>query len=69
KSASASTFGHTGFTGTAVWADPEHDLIFILLTNRVHPNKYNRKLQRYDIRAQMHQAVYDALGTAKVDVK
>ncbi|MEM9885038.1 MAG: serine hydrolase [Bacteroidota bacterium] len=68
-SASAATFGHTGFTGTVVWADPEHDLIFILLTNRIHPNKYNRKLQQYDIRSKMHQVVYDALGTAKTTVE
>lgn len=61
KDASATTFGHTGFTGTCVWADPQHNLIFILLTNRVHPNKYNRQLNRLDIRLKMHQVVYDAL--------
>ncbi|MEM1324618.1 MAG: serine hydrolase [Bacteroidota bacterium] len=64
--ASASTFGHTGFTGTCVWADPEHNLIFVLLTNRVHPDKYNKKLVQYNLRAQMHQAVYDALDSATV---
>jgi CubicO group peptidase (beta-lactamase class C family) len=65
-SASASTFGHTGFTGTCVWADPEQDLIFVLLTNRVHPDKYNKRLVKYDLRARMHQAVYDALDSATV---
>jgi len=65
KSTSASTFGHTGFSGTCVWADPERDLLFIFLTNRIHPNKYNKKITRYHIRSKMHQAVYNALGTAR----
>ncbi len=59
--ASKQTFGHTGYTGTCVWADPEHELIFILLTNRIHPDRYNRQLNRLDIRSQMHQIVYDAM--------
>lgn len=66
RSASVETFGHTGFTGTCVWADPEHDLIFVLLTNRVHPDKNNKRLARYDLRSKMHQVVYDALNTATV---
>lgn len=66
RSASVETFGHTGFTGTCVWADPEHDLVFVLLTNRVHPDKNNKRLARYDLRSKMHQVVYDALNTATV---
>lgn len=65
KSASSKTFGHTGFTGTCVWADPEHDLIFIFLSNRIYPNIKNRKLFRSRIRERAHQVVYDALGTYK----
>ena len=34
---SPTAFGHTGFTGTSVWLDPERDRIFILLSNRIHP--------------------------------
>ena len=34
---SPAAFGHTGFTGTSVWLDPERDRIFVLLTNRIHP--------------------------------
>ncbi|MEM8523076.1 MAG: serine hydrolase [Bacteroidota bacterium] len=65
KSTSVATFGHTGFSGTCVWADPEEDLLFVFLTNRIHPNKYNKKITRYNIRSKMHQAVYNALGTAR----
>ena len=38
---SARAFGHTGFTGTSLWMDPEQDLFIILLTNRVHPTRAN----------------------------
>ncbi|MEM9991522.1 MAG: serine hydrolase, partial [Bacteroidota bacterium] len=62
-SASAATYGHTGFSGTCIWVDPQHDLIFILLSNRIHPNRSNRQLARRGIRSKMHQAVYDAMGS------
>ena len=61
--ASRQTFGHTGFTGTCVWVDPESDLIFIFLSNRIHPDIRNRKLFRSKIRKRMHNLVYDALNT------
>lgn len=38
---SASSFGHTGFTGTSIWLDPERDLVIVLLSNRVHPTREN----------------------------
>ena len=38
------SFGHTGFTGTSMWMDPEHDLFVILLTNRVHPTRENTQI-------------------------
>jgi CubicO group peptidase (beta-lactamase class C family) len=41
---SASSFGHTGFTGTSLWIDPERELYLVLLTNRVHPTRENRKI-------------------------
>lgn len=62
-SASSKTFGHTGFTGTMVWSDPAHELTFILLTNRIHPSRANKRLYEDKIRSRMHQAVYDALDT------
>ncbi|MFK7933919.1 MAG: serine hydrolase domain-containing protein [Saprospiraceae bacterium] len=63
RSASPQTFGHTGFTGTAVWTDPTHNLTFIFLANRIHPDRNNKKLYQERVRARMHQVVYDALGT------
>ncbi len=62
KSASADTFGHTGFTGTCVWADPQSNLVFIFLSNRVSPNGgANTKLSTLNIRGRMMEAVYDAI--------
>ena len=61
-SASPQTFGHTGFTGTCFWVDPEHDLVFIFLSNRVHPSQDNQRINQMKIRQRVHQVVYDALG-------
>ncbi len=59
-SASRSSFGHSGFTGTFVWADPEYDLIFIFLSNRVYPTRKNRKLYDLNIRPRILQSIYDS---------
>ena len=61
KSASPESFGHSGFTGTFVWADPTHNLLFILLSNRVYPYRSQRQLYAMDIRPKLHQAAYDLL--------
>jgi beta-glucosidase-like glycosyl hydrolase/CubicO group peptidase (beta-lactamase class C family) len=58
-SASLASFGHTGFTGTMAFADPELELVFIFLSNRIHPSADNRKLIEENSRTQIHQAVYD----------
>jgi beta-N-acetylhexosaminidase len=56
------TFGHTGFTGTCVWADPAKNLIFIFLSNRVHPlGGDNQKLLKMNVRTKIHDAIYEAL--------
>ncbi len=62
---SPGTFGHTGFTGTAAWADPENGLIFIFLSNRIHPSSTNRKLITMNIRAAIQDAAYRALLPGK----
>lgn len=49
------SFGHTGYTGTSIWIDPDADLIAILLTNRVHPTSKNTKLIQF--RPVFHDAV------------
>lgn len=59
--ASARTFGHTGFTGTCAWADPDKQLVFIFLSNRVHPNASNNKLVNQNIRTRMMKFAYDAI--------
>ncbi|MCH7512409.1 MAG: serine hydrolase [Bacteroidetes bacterium] len=58
--ASHRSFGHSGYTGTFTWADPETGILFIFLSNRVHPTRENRKLYQLNIRPAMHQAIYDA---------
>jgi CubicO group peptidase (beta-lactamase class C family) len=57
---SGSSFGHTGYTGTSVWADKEKDLIVIFLTNRVHPNRGNEEVR--SIRPKVHDEVCRLLG-------
>ena len=59
--ASSETFGHTGFTGIGVWADPRNDLIYIFLSNRTYPSMNNWKLNKHDIRLRIHDAIYEAL--------
>ena len=61
--ASNSTYGHTGFTGACVWVDPKEDLIFIFLSNRIHPDMDNTKLYKEKVRKRMHTVVYDALNS------
>ncbi len=56
---SARSFGHTGFTGTSIWIDPDRQLFVVLLTNRVHPTRENTKIQR--VRPALHDAVMQAL--------
>lgn len=57
-----STFGHTGFTGTCVWADPDNDLIYVFLSNRVHPDANNNILLKDGVRTQVHDIIYKSFG-------
>jgi CubicO group peptidase (beta-lactamase class C family) len=52
---SARAIGHTGFTGTSLWIDPERDMYAVLLTNRVHPTRENEKL--LPLRGRFHDAL------------
>ena len=61
KSAGPNSFGHSGYTGTFVWSDPDSGLLLIFFSNRVFPTRDNRKLYTLDIRPRLHQALYDAL--------
>lgn len=61
SSASPQSFGHSGFTGTLVWADPENQLVYIFLSNRVNPTAANDKLIKQNIRTDIMQMFYDIL--------
>ena len=62
KSASQQSFGHSGFTGTLAWADPKDKVIFVFLSNRVHPDPENWKLRDMHIRTDIQEVVYQALS-------
>lgn len=62
--ASPESFGHTGFTGTMVWADPQNGLVYIFLSNRVHPDAENTKLSNLNYRTRIHDVFYRAIQSA-----
>ena len=57
---SAQSFGHSGFTGTFIWADPENQLVYIFLSNRVYPTRDHRNLYQLKIREAVQQVFYNA---------
>jgi beta-N-acetylhexosaminidase len=59
--ASDKAFGHIGFTGGAAFADPKHNLIFIILTNRTYPSRNNQSFNNREYRLQLHTAAYRAI--------
>lgn len=61
EKASDSTFGHLGFTGAAAFADPEHDLVYIFLSNRTYPSMENKKFGRKNYRPRIQSAIYNAM--------
>lgn len=61
KSASVRSFGHSGYTGTLAWADPDYEFVFIFLSNRVYPTREQRALYDLNVRPAMHQLLYDYL--------
>ncbi|NVJ46295.1 MAG: serine hydrolase [Cytophagia bacterium] len=61
KYASASTFGHTGFTGASIWADPAEELVFIFLCNRTYPDSENFKLIEENVRTRIQDIVYQSI--------
>ena len=63
-SASDASFGHSGFTGTFTWADPEYDLVYVFLSNRVHPTRDNSRLYQLNTRTKIQQVLYDAIDQA-----
>ena len=60
ESTSLQSFGHSGFTGTYVWADPKNQTVYVFLSNRVYPRSDNYKISKFDFRTNIHQALYNA---------
>lgn len=58
---SKESFGHSGFTGTLVWADPDKEIIYIFLSNRVYPDADNKKLIRMNIRTEIQEVIYHSI--------
>ena len=59
-SASPASFGHSGFTGTFIWCDPDEEISYVFLSNRVYPTRNNNRLSDLSIRGKILQAVYDS---------
>lgn len=59
-SPSLTTFGHTGFTGTCVWADPENGILYIFLGNRVYPTRESKVFNGLNLRPNIQEAIYNA---------
>ncbi|RCS28160.1 beta-N-acetylglucosaminidase [Polaribacter sp. WD7] len=58
---SDASFGHSGFTGTYAWADPQSGLVYVFLSNRVYPTMKNRGLVKHNIRTEIQQILQDAI--------
>ncbi len=62
EAVSQNSFGHSGFTGTYTWTDPENGLVYVFLSNRVYPDAANRKIVKMNIRTKIHHAMYEILN-------
>jgi len=66
KSATPSSFGHSGYTGTFVWIDPVYEISYVFFSNRVYPTRNNNRLSDLNIRTNILQAVYDSITDTAV---
>lgn len=57
-----SVYGHTGFTGTSFWVDPDNNMIYIFLSNRVNPSRTHKKLMSLNIRPRIQSVIYNAMN-------
>ncbi|TDU40144.1 beta-glucosidase-like glycosyl hydrolase [Gelidibacter sediminis] len=58
---SLSSFGHSGFTGTYAWADPDQDIVYVFLSNRTYPSATNNTLIKEGIRTEIQRLIYEAI--------
>jgi len=66
--ATPQSFGHSGYTGTFVWIDPEYEISYIFLSNRVYPTRNNNLLSDLNIRTEILQAIYDSINNARFTI-
>jgi CubicO group peptidase (beta-lactamase class C family) len=55
------SFGHSGFTGTYAWADPEEEIIYVFLANRTYPKATSNLLLKENIRTDIQRLIYEAI--------
>ncbi|WP_320814730.1 glycoside hydrolase family 3 N-terminal domain-containing protein [Flavobacterium sp.] len=58
---SLTSFGHTGFTGTMAWTDPEKEIVYIFLSNRTYPEAKTNNLSKNNIREKIQKVIYEAI--------
>ena len=58
---SMKSFGHSGFTGTYAWADPDEGIVYVFLSNRIHPDAENKYLITENVRTDIQQIIYDSI--------
>ena len=58
---SMTSFGHSGFTGTYAWADPDEEIIYVFLSNRTYPDSKNNRLLKENIRTEIQRLIYEAI--------
>ena len=56
-----SSFGHSGFTGTYTWADPDEELVYVFMSNRTYPDASNNLLINENIRTEIQRLIYEAI--------
>ena len=56
------SFGHSGFTGSYTWADPEEEIVYVFLANRTYPKAENNVLLRENIRTKIQRLIYEAIN-------
>ena len=59
---SLETYGHSGFTGCVMWADPKYDLVYVFLSNRTYPTMSNKKLIKTNVRTNIQDMIYRSIG-------
>lgn len=65
---SMTSFGHSGFTGTYAWADPEEEIVYVFLANRTYPKAGKNRLLRENIRTEIQRLIYEAIDDNEAEV-